>query len=123
MSDSSSLSDAMPSSSVLEDALRDAVQKIYRSRNLEDLTVNRVRRAVEKQLVLEDDYFKNDSFWKEKSKHIILSEVVGALFHLAFKHFPLTLSLRKPTKTLPRHRIPHTKSPARKPHRGIPSLK
>ena len=115
-SDSSSLSDAMPSNSVLEDALRNAVQKIYRSRNLEDLTVKRVRRAVEKQLVLEDDYFKNDSFWKEKSKSIILSEVVGALSNLAFERSSLTLSLRKPTETLPRRRIPHTKSPVRKPH-------
>ena len=84
MSDSSSLSDASPSNSLLEDTLRYTVQQIYRSRNMEDLTVKRVRRTAEKQLNLEDDYFKNNSVWKEKSKNIIRSEVVGALFSLAF---------------------------------------
>ena len=84
MSDSSSLSDASPSNSLLEDTLRYTVQQIYRSRNLEDLTVKRVRRTAEKQLNLEDDYFKNNSVWKEKSKNIIRSEVVCALFSLAF---------------------------------------
>lgn len=84
MSDTSSLSSALPSNSVLEDALRNTVQQIFRSRNQEDLTVNRVRRTTEKQLNLEDDYFTNDSVWKEKSKRIIHSEVVRALFYLTF---------------------------------------
>ena len=84
MSDFSSLSNASPSNSLLEDTLRYTVQQIYRSRNLEDLTVKRVRRTAETQLNLEDDYFKNNSVWKEKSKNIIRSEVVGALFSLAF---------------------------------------
>ena len=82
MSDSSSLSNPLPSNSELEDTLRHAVQQIYRSRNLEDLTVKRVRRMAEKQLNLEDDYFKNNSVWKEKSKRIIRSEVVGILYCL-----------------------------------------
>ena len=82
MSDSSSLSSASPPNSVLEDALRNTVQQILRSRNPEDLTVRRVRQTTEKQLNLEDDYFKNDSAWKEKSKRIIHSEVVRALFYL-----------------------------------------
>lgn len=84
MSDSSSLSNPLPSVSELEDTLRHAVQQIHRSRNLEDLTVKRVRRVAEKQLNLEDDYFKNNSVWKEKSKRIIRSEVVGTLYYLGF---------------------------------------
>ena len=108
MSDSSSLSIALPSDSVLEDALRHAVQQIYRSRNLEDLTVRRVRTTVEKQLNLEDDFFKDSSIWKEKSKRIIQSEVVGAPFYLVF-NVSLTLSRRKPTENLPRRRLPLTK--------------
>ena len=112
MSDSSSLSNALPPNSVLEDALRHTVQQIYRSRNLEELTVKRVRRTAEKQLNLENDYFKNDPVWKEKSKRIIRAEVVGAFSYFACNVSLLTLFLRKPTKTLPRHRLPHTKSAA-----------
>ena len=75
MSDSS-VSGPQPSDSRLEQALRDAVKQIYEVDNLENLTVKRIRRVVEERLNLEDDYFKNNSDWKERSKTVIQSEVV-----------------------------------------------
>ena len=77
MSDSSSsLSTSTPSDSSLEKALRDAVRHVYETGRLENLTVKRVRKVAEERLDLEEDYFKNNSSWKEKSKTIIQSEVV-----------------------------------------------
>lgn len=63
----------------LENALRVKVQQIFRLGNLDELTVKRVRRAVETELGLELDHFK-DQAWREKSKSIIESEVVCILF-------------------------------------------
>ena len=60
----------------LESALRDVVRRCYKNRNLESLTVKRVRKAAEEKLGLEEDFFKNDDWWKEKSKTVIQSEVV-----------------------------------------------
>lgn len=75
MSDSS-LSSAAPSHAALAQALRDTVQQVFQSGNLDELTVKRVRMAAEKKLDLEDGFYKNDSLWKEESKRIIQSEVV-----------------------------------------------
>lgn len=84
MSDSS-LSSATPSQPALEQALRLAVQRVYKLGNLEELTVKRIRAAAEQDLDLEEGFFKSDSTWKEKSKDIIQSEVVRTtkvLIHL-----------------------------------------
>ena len=79
MSDSeSSLSTASPSPTVLEQALRQAVQNIYKRGNLEDLTVKRVRAAAEQDLQLTAGFYKENVTWKDKSKEIIESEVVCA---------------------------------------------
>lgn len=75
MSDSS-LSSVTPSQAALEQALRNAVERVYRLGNLEELTVKRIRAAVEQDLDLEEDFFKTNGTWKEKSKNIIQSEVV-----------------------------------------------
>ena len=75
MSDSS-LSDGAPSAAVLEQALRNAVREVYLSGDLDNLTVKRIRKAVEADLDLPDGFFKNDTVWKEESKIIIQSEVV-----------------------------------------------
>ena len=75
MSDSS-LSEGAPSAAVLDQALRNAVREVYRSGDLDNLTVKRIRKAVEADLDLPDDFFKNDPAWKEESKIIIQSEVV-----------------------------------------------
>lgn len=75
MSDSS-LSDGPPSDATLEQALRQAVQNVYKTGDLEQLTVKRIRKAAEEDLDLQDGYFKEDTVWKDKSKAIIESEVV-----------------------------------------------
>ena len=66
---------SMPDSQ-LESALRSAVRRCYKSKDLESLTVKRVRKAAEEKIGLEEDFFKNDDRWKEKSKSVIQSEVV-----------------------------------------------
>ena len=76
MSDSS-LSDGAPSQRVLQQALRNAVREVYRSGDLDNLTVKRIRKSVEADLGLQDDFFKNDPAWKDESKIIIQSEVVS----------------------------------------------
>lgn len=72
----SSLSDGAPSEVVLEQALRNAVREVYRSGDLDQLTVKRIRKFVETDLDLQDDFFKNDPAWKGKSRNLIQSEVV-----------------------------------------------
>jgi len=76
MADSSSLSDAIPSRPKLEQGLRNAVQQVYKTGNLENLTVKRIRKLVEDDLELPEDFFKSDATWKEKSKELIQAEVV-----------------------------------------------
>ena len=75
MSDSS-LSDDPPPDATLEQALRHFVQLLYQSGNLEDLTIRRIRKSVEENLNLQENFFKTDAKWKEKSKMVIESEVV-----------------------------------------------
>ena len=75
MSDSS-LSDGAPSKEVLEQALRNAVTDVYQSGDLDNLTVKRIRKSVEIDLDLREDFFKNDPAWKDRSKNVIQSEVV-----------------------------------------------
>ena len=76
MSESSS-SDAAPSDKVLERSLRHAVQAVYRSGDMEELTVKRIRKAAEEALKLHDGFFKGED-WKDRSKRIIEDEVVCA---------------------------------------------
>lgn len=78
MSDSS-ISDTNPSTAVLEQALRTAVREVYRSGDLDNLTIKRIRKSVEGDLDLQEDFFKNDPVWKEESKNVIQSEVVRVL--------------------------------------------
>ena len=73
---SSSLSDGAPSEEGLEHALRNAVREVYLSGDLDNLTVKRIRKSVEADLDLQDDFFKTDPAWKERSKDVIQSEVV-----------------------------------------------
>lgn len=75
MSDSS-LSDGAPSEGLLEQALRNAVREVFWSGDMDKLTVKRIRKSVEADLDLQDNFFKNDPAWKEQSKNVIQSEVV-----------------------------------------------
>ncbi|MCJ1285738.1 hypothetical protein MMC26_005079 [Xylographa opegraphella] len=62
-----------PSVMLLEQSLRNAVRGVYEKGNLEELTVKRMRKAVEKDLNLQEDFFKKP-MWKDKSKQIIEEE-------------------------------------------------
>ena len=66
----------MVADNVLEQALRDKVKELRKSGKVDDLTVRRVRVAVEKKLHLAEDYFKGDD-WKDKSKKIIEDAAVS----------------------------------------------
>lgn len=92
LSDSSLSDDGAPSDLVLEQALRDAVHRIYQRKDLHNLTVKRIRQSVEEDLKLQEDFFKQDSVWKEKSKTIIQSEVVRSEPSLVTK-LPLNCTL------------------------------
>lgn len=76
MSDSSLSGIDAPTDATLEQALRNAVQKVYKAGNTDDLTVRRIRKAVEEDLELQGGFFKNDPVWNTKSKNVIQSEVV-----------------------------------------------
>lgn len=82
MSDSESESDKSTpdvlSDEKLEKGLRDTVGNIYKTGNLDELTVKRVRLATEKALGLDEGFFKGDARWKSKSDEIIKNEVVCA---------------------------------------------
>ncbi|KAE8412009.1 hypothetical protein BDV36DRAFT_272756 [Aspergillus pseudocaelatus] len=66
---------SVPSDDALEKALRDTVAKVYKSGNMEELTVKRVRTAAEKALGVDEGFFKGSSTWKSKSDQIIKDEV------------------------------------------------
>lgn len=80
LSDSESEAEAdvpkFPSDAVLEQALRDEVAAVFKSGNMEELTVKRVRLATEKKLGLEEGFFKTTGDWKTRSDEIIKDEVV-----------------------------------------------
>ncbi|KAL9067321.1 MAG: hypothetical protein Q9157_006848 [Trypethelium eluteriae] len=69
------MSAAKPSNTALEKALRDAVNATFASGKTEDLTVKRLRTLTEKQLELEEGFFKADEIWSAKSKNIIQDAV------------------------------------------------
>ncbi|CAG8909965.1 unnamed protein product [Penicillium egyptiacum] len=64
-----------PSDQILEKSLRDQVAAIFKSGNMEELTVKRVRLAAEATLGLAKGYFKSTGDWKGRSENIIKDEV------------------------------------------------
>ena len=76
MSDSSLSGSDAPTDATLEQSLRNAVQKVYKMGNMDDLTVRRIRKAVEEDMDLQEGFFKNDPIWNTKSKSVIQFEVV-----------------------------------------------
>lgn len=83
LSDSESESEpdvsTVPFDKSLEKGLRDEIARIFKSGNMEDLTVKRVRLAAEKKLGLAEGYFKTTGDWKARSEQIIKAEVVRDL--------------------------------------------
>jgi hypothetical protein len=86
-SDSDADSDAAiaPSDQTLEKGLRDEVASIFKSGNMEELTVKRVRLAVENKLGLTAGYFKTTGDWKARSEEIIKEEFVSISLHWALR--------------------------------------
>ena len=76
MSDSSLSGGDALTDATLEQSLRNAVQKVYKMGNMDDLTVRRIRKIVEEDLDLQEGFFKNDPIWNTNSKSVIQSEVV-----------------------------------------------
>lgn len=66
-----------PSDQSLEKGLRDEVAAIFKSGNMAELTVKRVRLAVENKLGLTAGYFKSTGDWKARSEEIIKEEFVS----------------------------------------------
>ncbi|MCJ1399309.1 hypothetical protein MMC11_002511 [Xylographa trunciseda] len=92
-----------PSVKLLEQSLRNAVRDVYKRGDLEELTVKRMRKAVEENLKLSEDFFKSPA-WKGKSKQII-EEEAGAQAqpppeeaHNSSQTVPLPPPPRKPVK-------------------------
>lgn len=73
MSDSKS-SNSVPSDSAFEKILRDTATEFYNT-DPHNLTLKRVRQAVERKLRLEDGFLKADDKWNAKSKDIITDQV------------------------------------------------
>lgn len=77
LSDSESEAEAaVPSDQALEKALRNEVVEKYKAKNWEELTVKRVRRAVEEKLGLDQGFFRNTGNWKTNSEDVIKDEFV-----------------------------------------------
>jgi hypothetical protein len=71
-----------PSEKVLSDAIRNAVRRMFNGPDRDDLTVNKIRKQVEKELHLDAGFFKEGS-WKQESKNIVKTEHVTVPFSFA----------------------------------------
>lgn len=87
---------SVPSHAKLERALREAVRDVYKNGDLENLTVKRIRKAVQEKLALEEDFFKTNDHWKDESKSVIQSEVV-CLLDIGRTHQDMLTEERTPT--------------------------
>lgn len=67
-----------PSDEALEKSLRETVAEIFKSGNMDELTVKRVRLAAETKLNLAAGYYKSTGVWKMRSEEIIKDEVVSS---------------------------------------------
>ncbi|KAI9816532.1 MAG: hypothetical protein M1827_001664 [Pycnora praestabilis] len=74
MSESEELTQSLPSNASLTKALQQAVRDVFKSDQLGELTVKRMRKATERALKLSNDFFKDDKQWNLKSKQIIETE-------------------------------------------------
>lgn len=64
-----------PSAQVLSDALRTAVRRMFKGPDRDNLTVNKIREQVERELHLDTGFLKQGS-WKQESKNIVKTESV-----------------------------------------------
>jgi hypothetical protein len=71
-----------PSEAAISKKLCDIVIALHKSGNAQDLTVKRVRARAEKELGLDEGFFKSDATWKQKSQ----SEIVDAVVRMSNNH-------------------------------------
>jgi len=77
MSSESELSNAVPNDSDLKHALRQTVINAKREGGLHSTTVKTIRTVVENKFDLEENFFKSDSTWNQRSKDIINTIIVS----------------------------------------------
>ncbi|CAO2652215.1 Nn.00g004980.m01.CDS01 [Neocucurbitaria sp. VM-36] len=65
----------LPSETAIYSKLRHVVVAIHKSGNTDDLTVKRVRARTEKELGLDEGFFKTHPSWKQKSQDAIVEAV------------------------------------------------
>ncbi|KAH9875543.1 hypothetical protein J1614_004279 [Plenodomus biglobosus] len=65
----------LPSEAAISNALRNVVIDLHKAGNADDLTVKRVRARAEKQLGLDDGFFKTHPSWKQRSHEAIVEAV------------------------------------------------
>lgn len=70
---------ALPPDAKIEQALRRLVRDLWLAGDHDNLTVKRIRKSAEEQLRLPDDFFRDDSTWKDRSKTVITDQVVSQL--------------------------------------------
>ncbi|KAI9800248.1 MAG: hypothetical protein M1825_004232 [Sarcosagium campestre] len=118
---------SIPTAQRLELHLRDAVKKVFASGRLDELTVKRIRIAVEAELSLPKDYFKDDPIWKEKSKEVILREAdIQHAAKAAEETRPLRTSPASPAKSSAKSTTKTGPKPSSQPangRQGRPSAK
>jgi len=66
-----------PSEKEIASALIAAVHHCFDNEEFENLTVRKIRSATELELGLQENWFKNNSRWKDESKSIIEAESVS----------------------------------------------
>ncbi|KAF4301575.1 hypothetical protein GTA08_BOTSDO10798 [Botryosphaeria dothidea] len=66
---------ALPPDAKIEQALRRLVRDLWLAGDHDNLTVKRIRKSAEEQLRLPDDFFRDDSTWKDRSKTVITDQV------------------------------------------------
>ena len=96
LSDSESeVEEGAPSYEALEKALRKDVTEKYKAKDFEELTVKRVRHAVEEKLGLEHGFFRNTGGWKRKSEEVIKDQFVRLYMSFIMGDFESKLLTRE----------------------------
>ncbi len=62
------MNSSRPSATAVRKALLKAIETVYKSEDLEKLTLSRLRTAAEDELQLEHGYFKKDAHWEAETK-------------------------------------------------------
>lgn len=70
------------SEATISNKLRDVVIALHKAGKAEELTVKRVRARAEKELGLDEGFFKSSASWKQKSQATIIEAVVSTRIYV-----------------------------------------